>query len=170
MRVDARSFSAEEDRHAIEWREFVVFKQANSKPPLENNDSEMEKPTQSDSKLTFLESIPSQLRYAYVAMMKRKAEKPPKLRDRDKDLNDVMEGHSFGYIPFEKICKNNLDPEDCFLQFDAVSCKLILNMTSSMVIQMSEHPAFVLLPIALANSPLTHHMTPCAGVTGVSPF
>ena len=111
----------------------------------------MEKQIKSDSKpgtskLTFLESIPSQLRYAYLALKKKQDAKPPKLRDRDKDLNDVIEGHSFGYLAFDKICKYSLETEDCFLRFDAISCKLILNLVSSMVIQMHEHTCIVLLP------------------------
>lgn len=105
----------------------------------------MERKAKSNPKLTFLESIPSQLRYAYLALKKKQEEKAADVRDRDSDLQDVISGHNFGYLSFEKMCKNVFEPEDCFLRFDAVSCKLIMQMSLSEVI---------LLINRLANSTL----------------
>jgi hypothetical protein len=104
----------------------------------------MDKKAKSNPKLSFLDSIPSQLRYAYLALKKKQDAKSAKLRDRDKDLNDVITGHNFGYLSFEKICKNELEPEDCLLRFDAVSCQLLLEMSSSKVIQITQQNAHAL--------------------------
>jgi hypothetical protein len=91
------------------------------------------KAIKSTSKANFLESIPSQLRYAYLALKKKQEAKPVKLRDRDKDLNDIISGHSFGFLSFERICKSEFEPEDCLLRFDAVTYQLVLEMSSSKV-------------------------------------
>ncbi len=101
--------------------------------------SQMEKKTKPASKATFLESIPSQLRYAYLALKKKQDAKP--VRDRDRDLNAIISGHNFGYLSFEKICKNVFEPEGCLLRFDAVSCQLVLEMSSSKVMRMKQRIA-----------------------------
>ena len=100
---------------------------------LDVRDASMDKKSKWNSKSNFLDSIPSQLRYAYLALKKKQDAKPSQLRDGDKDLQEVISGHNFGYLSFEKICKNEFEPEDCFLQFDAVSCELLLESTTSEV-------------------------------------
>jgi hypothetical protein len=93
----------------------------------------MDRKAKSNAKSIFLESIPSQLRYAYLALKKKQDAKAVDARNRDNDLKDVISGHNFAYLPFDKLCKNEFEPEDCHLRFDAVSCKLIMRMLLSEV-------------------------------------
>ncbi len=94
----------------------------------------MDRKVKPNPKSTFLESIPSQLRYAYLALKKKQDAKAVDIRDRDNDLKEVITGHNFGYLSFDNICKNEFETEDCLLRFDAVSCTIVLKMSLSQVI------------------------------------
>ena len=99
----------------------------------------MDKKAKSNARVAFLESIPSQLRTAYLGMKQKMEAKGATQapRDRDKDLNDVLEGGNFQHVPFEKLCRNAFEPEECFLRFDAIACKLILEMTATEVCEIT---------------------------------
>jgi hypothetical protein len=77
------------------------------------------------SKLSFLDSVPSQLRFSYLSLKKKNEEEAAHHRDRDKDMQDVIQGGRFGYLSSEKISKNIFEPENCFLRFDPFKCKLL---------------------------------------------
>jgi len=122
----------------------------------------MDKKAKSNAHVAFLESIPSQLRTAYLGMKQKMNAKLPThaARDPDKDLQHVVDGGAFEYVPFEKLCRNVFEPEECYLRLDATGCKLILEMVASEVSDIT----------ITAQHGRTARPTPCAGTIRVSAF